>query len=232
MIFSDSTLMRQATLLSRELGVPIVDHAEGGDLVGEVVANIERYGRGSNIVARTGHNQDLRAGRVAYILDEISRGVALGADFIVCQLAMNSEVALGTSPEARAVKNYWIQVNSGLRERFGERYLPLHDRLLARARMLPDLSQTDRLDIAADLLPQRWRAPFGNDGHYSDQGRGECVDILADFVRVRFMGSPPVDPPPVIPPVEPPTTPPPPPRSGLTLLDRLRALIRRRRRRT
>ncbi len=234
---ADSTLERMEDRLSRRLGVPVEDGSQGGDRVGDVLARTLRDGRDKQLIIRTGHNTELRTGQIEVILDHIRRIAAVGSDFVVLELGMVSDVAIPQSDTMRQQLGYRNEVCRLLAEEFGDRYVPIHQMLVAEARRLPNLSAADLRWIDAGMLPERWWATFGTNGHTSEECKDVTADLLAPVLRARFLGGPPVIPP-VVPPAEPPVDPPlpepkpePTPQPQPSLLIRLRDLIRRFRRR-
>lgn len=237
---TDSTMERMENKLSRRLGVTIEDGSQGGDRVGDVLARTERIGRGKQLIIRCGHNVELRRGEIEVILDAIRRIAAIGADYVVLELGMVSDVAPPMTDAAKKLRGYRDEVCRRLAAEHGDRYVPIHQMLLAEADKLPGLSAEDERWIANGMLPRQWWAlPPATNGHTSESCKEVAADVLAPVLRWRFLGGPkpggatpvdhPVDPPV---PVDPPPLPmDPPPPSGSTLRDLIRALRRKLRRR-
>lgn len=237
---ADSTMERMETRLAARLGVPVEDGSVGGDRVGDVLARTQRIGRGKQLIIRCGHNVELRQGQFDIILNAIRQIAALGSDYVVLELGMVSDIAIPQSDLARTQLGFRNEVCRRLAEEHGDRYVPIHQMLLAQARKQPLLSATDLRWIDAGMLPQRWWAPFGTNGHYADEARDVAADVLTPVLRWRFLGGPAPDDttappvieplPPVVPPVKPlpPIEPPPmPPPLPQPMLERVRDWIRR-----
>lgn len=229
---TDSTLERMEPRLAARLGVPVEDGSVGGDRVNEVLARTERNGRGKQLLIRCGHNIELRRGEIETILDAIRKIATVGSDYLVCELGMTSEIADPQSAEAVRLRGYRDEVCRRLVAEHGDRYVPLHQLLLAEARQ-GNLTPTDAYWVSVGMLPTGWWAPFGTNGHYSDPCRDVAADKLAPYMRWRFLGGPKPGnvptPPPGEPPVEPPAPPAEPSNPLAALLAALRRLIRRRR---
>ncbi len=203
--YTDSMGNQTEAGIGAYLGVPVIDGSVGGELITEIVDRLELGNTNGRNIIRGGHNTDLKLGKVSHIVSEHNRGHTASIDAVSLQLGMNSQAALSTGVEADQIRGYRNSVNSQLASAWGNRYYPVHDRMLTEALKLPNLTTTDRSDIDAELLPKRWRAPFGNDGHYSDAGRQVYIDLVGPYLVSIGWPAGSTAPPPPPPPQSPPT---------------------------
>ncbi len=177
--WGDSTCQGMAQRMSVRLGQTVKDAARGGDTIGQVKTRLLAAPASRNWF-RCGHNMDLRQGKVAYILDTMATMLAASAPgSVVLQLSLNDDIAYGTTATAKNIMGWWHEVNAGFAQRFGAAYVPIQDMMIAHARAyLPNLTAEEVEDMNRGLLPRRWRASVGNDGHLVTAARDVCADLL------------------------------------------------------
>lgn len=206
--------------LEAALGVTVVkvtDESVGGTNAEQILARFNAGGAagGANII-RAGHNnyEDLPPSptivqqSVKRNLDAVRSMVTQSGRAIVMQLGTNSRSAYATSGVWLLARQAGEQTNAGFAAEYPPAvYCRIHDRMLAKAAALPDLTAQDRTDIEHRLLPYRWRATAAdggaNDGHYNSAGKDVAVGVYVEQInQYNFLGKATAPPPPPPPPAQ------------------------------
>ncbi len=228
--FTDSTGNGMEALLQGIYpGVTFYEGSVGGESAIEIktrffssAAAAAGVGPGRPNIIRAGHNKDPDITSSSQLSIQVERNKTAikamtdaGSKSMVLQLGMSSKVAYST-PGGTTFQQQLFYMGKQLRTEMNawfaatyppEVYCHIHDKLLDRARLLPDLSAQDITDINAELLPYRWRGRVGdggaNDGHYDTLGREQASQVIAEHInQYNFLevagggGGPPPPPPP------------------------------------
>ncbi len=193
------------------LGITVINGVGSGESITEIKARFDADGRaGKANLIRGGHNPDADIDRrsessvmsmAPRTRTAVAAMMAASERAIVFQLGTSTASAYATTGLFLWVRNMADQVNAGYAADYTPaQYCRIHDRLLARAAALPDLTAQDRADLDVRLLPARWRKTPGEagDGHYNEAGKDQAAAVYVEHInQYQFLATaPPVTPPP------------------------------------